>query len=763
VGSTGIVLGTIVIMLALNAKSLFMGIGGLAIAALGLWLGSLSLHRLDERRISDVRGAVVACIVTGLLLVLLSIAIVVRAFDGASAFQAALGAVIGAVGLVLASRLMLLGVVRPERWVAAGAVLATIGLIFAFRLDIFWAYDIVPIVVGAVLFRVGIRPLCERSTKATGNCTIAGLAATLVGLFLVLAGAALYQLPIFALGVFLLFFGLTPLSIGWQNTGIRPVGPTRAFFIGIAVAALGFYFWPKESPDWLPVAAAILIVVLGVSFSVRGEGFLILALVSLGLVWVLLDHVDQSPVDPNTESSERILALGDSYTSGEGSTMFFPGTNVEGDHTNGCRRSSTSYAYIAATAMNMGLDFFACSGATAAELYKEGQMIHATNETPGRLPQLKNPFDTSKVRLVLVSVGGNDAGFGKVGIACVLPGSCDALHDHWLVHVGRIGRGLTDAYAAIRDAVGDSTPVVAVPYPLLIREEGCGWSALTPSEHDFLAEFITVVDDRVRKSAEEAGINFFEPGLFAFEGAKICDGTGSDDTVMNFFNLHPTEGEFMDRVNPTNWVHGTFHPKPSGHEAIAAVLVPWVEELLADIDAGTRPANPPPNPDASFSVRRVQLLETVLFDPRTLPIDLKCRTDLVPSFGTLLPLIDAGDSFPLNASSHARVCYTLPDGTWTDDERDVVIRTEGEVRIQPQLPEHGYRQFLIYKDSADHTWQLEIVEFCNQKPRCPTDPGTWMVERTLVAAEATVLPAILVFMGAWLVGLAARVALKRWT
>jgi len=85
--------------------------------------------------------------------------------------------------------------------------------------------------------------------------------------------------------------------------------------IGAIVAILGYYFWPKESPDWLSVAAAILVGVLGASFSMRGEGFLIIALVALALVWVLVDQVDDSPLDPNPEALGRILALGDSYTS----------------------------------------------------------------------------------------------------------------------------------------------------------------------------------------------------------------------------------------------------------------------------------------------------------------------------------------------------------------------------------------------------------------------------------------------------------------
>lgn len=194
---------------------------------------------------------------------------------------------------------------------------------------------------------------------------------------------------------------------------------------------------------------------------------------------------------------------------------------------------------------------------------------------------------------------------------------------------------------------------------MLLNEDGCGWSALNPSEHDFLFEFITVLNDRVRKSAREAGINFWAEGLFAFKDSRICDG-GPDDTVMNFFNAVPPQGRLLDRVNPTNWVHGTFHPKPSGHQAIADELEPWLEDLLERIDVGLQSANPKPNPDASFRIRQVSSIETVLVNTEDLPTSLSCEVERVSAFGTLLPLMDAEEGFALNASPDEPVCYTRP-------------------------------------------------------------------------------------------------------
>lgn len=71
------------------------------------------------------------------------------------------------------------------------------------------------------------------------------------------------------------------------------------------------------------------------------------------------------------------------------------------------------------------------------------------------------PADASPpYRLVLVTIGGNDSLFGEIGIACVLPGSCNDLREHWLVNVGRIGPGITKAYEEIKEKVGE-VPIVA--------------------------------------------------------------------------------------------------------------------------------------------------------------------------------------------------------------------------------------------------------------------------------------------------------------
>jgi lysophospholipase L1-like esterase len=732
------------------------------LAALGL---ALTHHMF---RPAYRRWAVVSFFV-GAALLLLGGAVVGVAFAREDAALCVLGIAIAGAGLLpLSGGLMAVGSKGSRWWVGGGMALVVTGIILAVGVNVRWAVSALLVVLGFIAFRIGIRPVIESSKRNLRWATGLGAASTILGVTLLLAGAFRPSSSVFLLGVAILVLGLVPFSVGWPSLALRPITPSWALVIGSAALVIGFVFWPKGVPGWLPWVAGGLLAVVGASFVLRGEGFLAVVLIGFVLVWVLVNRTDDARLDPNPGATERILSLGDSYSSGEGATAFFPGTNVVGEHQNQCRRSSTAYPYLVASSLGMGLDFFACSGAVTREIYAEGQMDERSpDDIAGELPQLDNlGGDFSRIRAVLISIGGNDAGFGAIGKACVSPGTCTAFRENWLVNVARIGPDITDAFEAIRERVGSSTPVVAIPYPVMLTETGCSWSALNRGEHDFLDEYVTVLNDRVRTSAEEAGVNFFGPGLLAFDNARICEGEGPDDTAMNFFNAHPTQGDFIDRINPTNWVHGTFHPKPSGHQLIANALTPWLEKLLGDVDAGLRPANPEPDPSAVFQIPTVSTLETVLTKTGDIPREIDCPIGEVSSFATLLPVIDAATSFQLNASNDAPLCHTAADGSWTSDETGIA-RDQNGVTIQPELPEEGWTQRFIYKTSGPSgRWQLRIVEFCNRKPGCPTDVSQWIGEQLVSAAQAVVLPSVFLFFGGWMLSLGlmgfSRVGTLRW-
>ena len=118
------------------------------------------------------------------------------------------------------------------------------------------------------------------------------------------------------------------------------------------------------------------------------------------------------------------VALGDSYSSGEGVGSYTADTNTTGS--NECHRSMLAYPELVANAQGYGqsnLDFAACSGAVVANLWG----INGNSSTPGTAglpgqggwnegPQLAQVKSTDS--LVTVSIGGNDIGFSSLALDC---------------------------------------------------------------------------------------------------------------------------------------------------------------------------------------------------------------------------------------------------------------------------------------------------------------------------------------------------------
>jgi hypothetical protein len=121
-----------------------------------------------------------------------------------------------------------------------------------------------------------------------------------------------------------------------------------------------------------------------------------------------------------SRSGAVYVALGDSYAAGEGLGPFEAGTDVKkGVRRNQCHRSANqAYADLSPAVVLPGVSsraFWACSGATTSDM---------ENVPPqhGKLEQYLQPNQTQTVGLatkwITVQVGGDDTGFGAIGMAC---------------------------------------------------------------------------------------------------------------------------------------------------------------------------------------------------------------------------------------------------------------------------------------------------------------------------------------------------------
>lgn len=724
---------------AVRSSAVKAGIAGVVLTAVGLWLVNERVRAWTARR-------PLAFLLASVVLLLAGAATMALAFAEDAAGVAGLALVLLVAGLLPAGALVRRATPTGGRWGApAGLAVGLVSPLVGSR-----GAGLVLALAGLVLCRRSLRRRLADLAYAR-KVTWSGVAGTAAGALLLVGASRTSNSQAAFAGAVALAFGVMAMSEGWPRLGLRPIPPVALMVIGAGLFLAGLLVLPAAGLK-LPAAAALALAgvlgLAGASFVMRGEGLLLVVVLGLGSVWVVMDRSDEVPVDPNPAAPGRIVALGDSYISGEGSPSYLPGTNDRGRERNECRRSRTAFPYRLAEELGMGLDFLACSGAKAVHLHAGAQYPRSPAGIAGGKPQLDHlPADVSRVKVVLVSIGGNDALFGDVGQGCVLPGSCAALREMFLANLDQIGPKVTRAYEEIRKRL-PNVPIVAIPYPMMLTERTCSWSLLHDAEHEFLTEFVTVLNDRIRVSAANAGVHFFEGNLFAYEKRRICDG-GADDTAMNFLSLGPVDGSFADRINPRNWIHNSLHPKPAGHGLTTEALKRYLEPLLA-----APPANPAPDPTARFRLRNVGSARPVLARPSGLPGGFACpgAGQVVSPFASSVLLFDERSSFVLDAVPESPVCYTRPDGSWASenpaDPGGQVILDDGVVRVAPAVPAEGDVQQVVYRD-RELGWHLRTVAFCSRRAECPDSVGDFLNVQLADAARELALPVLLLFFAGW--------------
>lgn len=322
------------------------------------------------------------------------------------------------------------------------------------------------------------------------------------------------------------------------------------------------------------------------------------ALIALAAV---APHEDPGPDDPG--DGPVIVALGDSYMSGEGADSFFEDTDVSGK--NECRRAESAFPFLyaadgGASDYPGGVVSYACSGARIANLIKQadaggepprkgGKPQHGQYEPIGGGPPGMTQYEQlaqlleelgGDVGLILLSIGGNDSGFATIGLTCVAPGDCSDQEDLWLGNLAHVRSGLRDAYAALHSTLAEydaDVPVVVVPYPDPLNEKTCSDVALSQSEVDFIHTFLRQLNRRVQLEAEAAGFRFLGPMRKTFdeEDLRLCD--DGDKTGVNFLSAQSMNGSVEAQVNPKNWVHNSLHPNEDGHQAMENSLAAWLD------------------------------------------------------------------------------------------------------------------------------------------------------------------------------------------
>ena len=277
-----------------------------------------------------------------------------------------------------------------------------------------------------------------------------------------------------------------------------------------------------------------------------------------------------------------LVALGDSYMSGEGASVYFEHTDDGGG--NQCRRSPTAWAAMAGQQDPFdGLEFLACSGARTFNVRAEGDDPPPKAQT-GRLTQLaqyeadqaSNPFTP---KLVVVSLGGNDAGFSTIGEMCLAPGDCADKRGLWDDALKRVYVELGRTYDEI-DKTFHGVPVVVIPYPDPIARGECSQITLTEDERNFISDFLGRLDGMILLQAKLHGFHYLADmrNALSFDHLQLCDPGNHGRPGINFIGLRSVRGIPEQRFNPAHWIHNSLHPNERGHAAELQVFEHWLAE-----------------------------------------------------------------------------------------------------------------------------------------------------------------------------------------
>lgn len=273
-----------------------------------------------------------------------------------------------------------------------------------------------------------------------------------------------------------------------------------------------------------------------------------------------------------------IVAMGDSFISGEAGRWFGNGAEALGTRSgtdraaygcgplgceydaariygaseaDGCHRSDVAPIESAPIAVDVKVNL-ACSGATARDLWPgdEGGTEHSGE--PPQADQLAAVARRDQVRMVAVTVGGNDVGFGDLVGECALdwvrspedePDTCHGEAEAAIQ--GDVPRATRYAAAALhgvrrtlRAAFYDRSDyrLVAIGYPSPLPESRWfrysedGWSRLSEGgcpfwdvDADWASERATVdIDEILEAAAAASGAEYLDL-THAFDGHQLCD------------------------------------------------------------------------------------------------------------------------------------------------------------------------------------------------------------------------------------------------
>jgi hypothetical protein len=301
------------------------------------------------------------------------------------------------------------------------------------------------------------------------------------------------------------------------------------------------------------------------------------------------------------------VALGDSYAAGQGLDPFNHNTRgrmEDGPESNSCSRSQRAFSQVLQFRGSEPSErFVACSGAVMYDIYHdyiqradddsdvaevrseiadedvEKVIVHA------QLDRLESYED---VRLVTVTIGGNDMLFARLVQFCLLQPRCleqpfetgdsgprfveypgEMPLGEWISEtIGIVEEGYRELFPQLRNSFPDAR-ILVIGYPYLFPEQAAGLEPdlcnavlrrVSQTERTQIRELSAEFNEVMARSARGAGLEFVSP-LEEWAGHEPCGENGEYTNGIDLFKRN-----------------GSFHPNEAGQRALAYVIATHLAE-----------------------------------------------------------------------------------------------------------------------------------------------------------------------------------------
>jgi lysophospholipase L1-like esterase len=294
-----------------------------------------------------------------------------------------------------------------------------------------------------------------------------------------------------------------------------------------------------------------------------------------------------------------VVALGDSYSSGEGASPFtgdfydyptdHPGLSDDGRDKNGCHRSTAAWprklTLMGNTATlaqreaswdpTLDFQFHACSGAETQNVNDGGAGPNAFGINVagqfGEVSQISKGYLTSNTTLVTLSIGGNDTGFESILVSCYLLPNCESANDGYV----KTMQDKTDpSIRQTLDRIHVNAPnakIVLVGYPELFSNADClsavGIDGEEASSIDGLVAKARDMFESIASDFRNKGISVaFADPISDFYEHGICSASPYINGLVGTFS----RSESFSLTAPFS--QQSYHPNTDGTTAYASAV-----------------------------------------------------------------------------------------------------------------------------------------------------------------------------------------------